>query len=102
MIHEAVLRESASPASRRGGLVLPSGDLGPDVEAMMDHALGWVVSQLDEFDPFRDGRPFEIRHAQKLAELATMMHGYMGLTGNADSPEMRRILDLVRSARRNR
>jgi hypothetical protein len=102
MIHEAVLRESASPASRQGGLVLPSGDLAPDVEAMMDHALGWVVSQLDEFDPFRDGRPFEIRHAQKLAELATMMHGYVGLTGNADSPEMRRILDLVRSARRSR
>jgi hypothetical protein len=102
MIHEAVLRESAPLASRQGGLVFPSVDLDPDVEAMMDHAIGWIVSQLDEFDPVRDGRPFEIRHAQKLAELATMMHGYVGLTGNAGSPEMRRILDLVRSTRQSR
>ena len=100
MIHEAALRDSALPASRgRGGL--PTAE-DRDVEAMVDRALGWVVSQLDEFDPFLGGRPFEIRHAQKLAELATMLHGYVGLTGDGDSPEVRRILDLVRSTQKSR
>lgn len=99
MIHEAALQAPVLSASQ-GGLVCP--DLDPDVEAMVERALGWVVSQLDEFDPFRDGRPFEIRHAQKLAELATMLHGYVGLTGDDESPGVLRILDLVRSARRSR
>ncbi len=104
MIHEAALREPALSASLPGGLVFPDTE-DHEIEAiaaMVDRALGWVVSQLDEFDPFRDGRPFEIRHAQKLAELATMMHGYVGLTGDAGSPEMRRIFDLVRSTRQSR
>ncbi len=104
MIHEAALREPALAARLQGGLSSPDmedSELAA-ITAMVDRALGWVVSQLEEFDPFRDGRPFEIRHAQKLAELATMMHGYIGLTGDAGSPEMSRILDLLRSTRRNR
>jgi hypothetical protein len=103
MIHEAAQREPALSASRQGGLVFPEiPEIPRKVEVMVDRALGWIVSQLAEFDPFRDGRPFEIRHAQKLAELATMMHGYVGLTGDAESPEMRRILGLVRSTRQSR
>src|SRR6185436_12177990 len=103
MIHQAALRDPALSASRRGGPLSPELEsLDREVEAMVDRALGWVVCQIDEFDPFRDGRPFEIRHAQKLAELATMLHGYVELTGDGDSPEVRRVLDLVRSAQASR
>jgi uncharacterized protein DUF6895 len=76
--------------------------LDDEVQAMVAKALHWVISNLDEFDPFKDGRTFEMRHGQKLAELAMMVHGYAELTGDADGPEVRRILGLLRSAQRSR
>ncbi len=89
-------------AGRRGGPVSGSESLESEIEAMMSGALRWVDEHLDEFDPFKGGRPFEMRHGQKIAELATMLHCYVELTGDEEGPEARRILDLVRTADRNR
>lgn len=89
-------------AGRRGGPVSGSESLESEIEAMMSGALRWVDEHLDEFDPFKGGRPFEMRHGQKIAELATMLHCYVELTGDEQGPEVRRILDLVRTADRNR
>jgi uncharacterized protein DUF6895 len=76
--------------------------LEAEVRALVLKALRWVDSRLDEFDPFKGGRTFEMRHGQKLAELAMMLHGYAELTGDASGPEVRRIVDLLRSAQGNR
>jgi hypothetical protein len=43
-----------------------------------------------------------MRHGQKLAELAMMLHGYVELTGDADGPQARRIIALLRSAQGSR
>src|SRR5688500_9792938 len=73
-----------------------SSGLDREVRALIDGAWRWVMENLEEFDPFRGGRPFEMRHGQKVAELATMAHAYVELTGDSRNPDMERIYELLR------
>ncbi len=68
----------------------------------IDRALDWILAHLDLFDPFRGGRPFAIKHGQRLGEIAILLHAYAGITGERESPAMRRIVALLESARANR
>ena len=83
------------------GMTQQEASLEGEIRALTSKAMGWAVSHLDEFDPFKGGRTFEMRHGQKLAELAMMVHAYVELTGDA-GPQVRQILDLLRSAQRSR
>ncbi|HVR06713.1 MAG TPA: hypothetical protein VMW75_01585 [Thermoanaerobaculia bacterium] len=68
----------------------------------IDRALGWILAHLDLFDPFRGGRPFAIKHGQRLGEIAILLHAYTGITGERESPAMGRIVSLLESVRARR
>ncbi|HSG40652.1 MAG TPA: hypothetical protein VLE27_13510, partial [Thermoanaerobaculia bacterium] len=105
----ATLEASTSSPSLPGGAAFFSAPsaaeasgLDKEVRALIDGALRWVMENLEEFDPFLGGRPFEMRHGQKVAELATMAHAYVKLTGDAENPDMERIFELLVSVRQSR
>lgn len=68
---------------------------------MVADALGWIVRNLEEFDPFKDGRPFEFKHGQKVGELAILLHAYASLSGDHNSEPVQRILSLLVSIQKN-
>ena len=68
---------------------------------MVARALDWLVGNIDEFDPFKDGRPFEIKHGQKVGELAILLHAYSSLTGDRDSEHVNRLVTLLASVQKN-
>jgi hypothetical protein len=68
---------------------------------MVAKALDWLVGNISEFDPFKGGRPFEIKHGQKVGELAILLHAYASLTGDRDSEHVERIVSLLASVQKN-
>ncbi|HMH41895.1 MAG TPA: hypothetical protein VK557_00305, partial [Pyrinomonadaceae bacterium] len=68
---------------------------------MVADALEWIVRNLDEFYPFKDGRPFEIKHGQKVGELAILLQSYVSLTGNRDCEPVKQISSLLISIQEN-
>jgi hypothetical protein len=70
--------------------------------AMVSRAMGWILENLAEFDPFKDGRPFAIKHGQRIGELAILLHSYVVLTGDRDGEPARRITELLEAAQENR
>ena len=68
---------------------------------MVADAVEWIVLHLNEFDPFKDGRPFEIKHGQKVGELAILLQAYASLTGNQNSEPVKRIASLLISIQKN-
>jgi hypothetical protein len=69
---------------------------------MMARALAWVVEYIDEFDPFKDGRAFDVAHGQRVTELATMLNSYVALTGDRESPEVQRLVSEALRHQQNR
>jgi len=70
--------------------------------AMVSRAMEWTLENLAEFDPFKDGRPFAIKHGQRIGELAILLHSYVALTGDRDGEPARRMTELLEAARENR
>ena len=68
---------------------------------MVADALEWIVLNLNEFDPFKDGRPFEIKHGQKVGELAILLQAYASLTGNRGCEPVKKIASLLISIQKN-
>jgi len=68
----------------------------------MSRALAWVVAYIDEFDPFKNGRAFDVAHGQRVTELATMLNSYVGLTGDRESENVRALLAEARRQQQNR
>jgi len=71
-------------------------------EAMVSRAMEWTLENLAEFDPFKDGRPFAIKHGQRIGELAILLHSYVTLTGDRDGEPARRMTELLEAVRENR
>lgn len=69
---------------------------------LVANALQWVVDNLDEFHPFKSDRSFEIRHGQKITELATMLYSYIKLTGDTHSDGVQKILELLKQVQSDR
>ena len=67
-----------------------------DCTLVIAHAFEWIQNNLKEFDPFKEDRPFEILHGQRVAELATMLYCYVELTGDDSSDGIHRIITLLR------
>lgn len=67
---------------------------------LVARALDWLVGNISEFDPFKDGRAFEIKHGQKVGELAILLHAYTTLTGDRDSEQVQKIASLLASVQR--
>ncbi len=68
----------------------------------IEHAMGWILANLDQFDPFRGGQPFAIKQGQRVGEIAILLHAYAAVTGERDSVAVRRIAALLDSVRGNR
>lgn len=49
-----------------------------------DRGLAWIDAHLEDFDPFADGRPFEVRLGQRVGELAILLNAYVGLATDVD------------------
>jgi hypothetical protein len=82
---------------------LKAAGISPEtVSAVMTRALAWVVDYIDEFDPFKNGRAFDVAHGQRVTELATMLNSYVALTGDRDSPEVRRLVSEALRHQQNR
>ena len=69
--------------------------------AMVADALEWIVCNLNEFDPFKNGRPFEIKHGQKIGELAILLQAYASLTGDREGEPVKKIASLLISTQKN-
>jgi hypothetical protein len=69
---------------------------------MVSRAMEWTLENLAEFDPFKDGRPFAIKHGQRIGELAILLHSYVALTGDRDGEPARRMTELLEAVRENR
>lgn len=72
------------------------------IEFLVTRAFGWLVEHLEEFDPFKNGRPFEMRNGQRIGELAILLHAYTELNGNRSAPGCQRIIDLLRKVQQQR
>jgi len=69
---------------------------------MLGHAMEWVVLHLDEFDPFANGRAFDIAHGQRVTELATMLNSYVALTGDRTSRPVAALINEAARHQQNR
>ena len=68
---------------------------------MVANAFDWIVDHLEEFDPFKGGRPFEIKHGQKIGELAILLLAYASLTGDHKSEHIKKLISLLVSVQKN-
>ncbi|MEM9555202.1 MAG: hypothetical protein AAGC60_13185 [Acidobacteriota bacterium] len=97
--------QHSPPASAiSGGQALEAnaeGKVETRVETMAERALVWIDGVLDEFHPFRDGRLFEIRHGQKLTELATFLRCRALLASDIERPEYCRMTRLLRAVQQD-
>lgn len=69
---------------------------------MVCRALAWIVDHLNEFDTFKEGRPFEIKHGQRVGELAILVHSYVALTSDREGEKVRKIVAFLGAIQRNR
>jgi hypothetical protein len=69
---------------------------------MTAKALDWLVLHVNEFDPFKGGRPFEIKHGQRIGELAILLNAYVSITGDRASEQAQTITALLESVQSNR
>ncbi len=69
---------------------------------MLARAMEWVVSHIDEFDPFANGRTFDVAHGQRVTELATMLNTYVALTDDRSSAPVTTLLEEAARHQQNR
>jgi hypothetical protein len=65
-----------------------------DIPAVMDRALAWVVENLAEFHPFKDGRRWDVQRAQRVSELAIALVCLKEVAAYED-PRLTQILDTL-------
>jgi hypothetical protein len=68
-----------------------------DCANVIAHAFEWILDNLAEFDPFKDGGAYEIGHGQRLAELATMVYCYVEITGDDRNERIKRVIALLKA-----
>ncbi|HEV8541419.1 MAG TPA: hypothetical protein VGR78_03420 [Verrucomicrobiae bacterium] len=72
-----------------------------DTVRLLELALSWIDRHLQDFDPFRDGRAFEMVNGQRVGELALLLQTYVMLTGDRQSRRIRRMSALLKSIQHN-
>ena len=73
-----------------------------DLLRLLEQALTWIDRHLEDFDPFRGGRAFEMNNGQRVGELALLLQAYVMLTGDRQSPRVHRMAALLKSIQHHR
>ncbi len=65
-------------------------------DVLLDRALNWIDSHLDEFDPMWKPEEFDFNRGQRLGELAILVRTATMMAGRCDDPRVRRMVALLK------
>jgi uncharacterized protein DUF6895 len=68
-----------------------------DWTTTVHRAIGWVLRNVEEFDPFRHSPVFNTRNGQRLSELALMLHCHLHCLRFQDAGDVATVVDLLQS-----